>query len=44
MLEDLVKAATNQALHKARQQVAEETGKMASGLGLPPGTGLPGLG
>jgi hypothetical protein len=43
MLEDLLKAATNQALDKARQQVAEETGKMATGLGLPPGMNIPGL-
>jgi len=40
MLEDLIRAATNQALERARQQVAEETGKLASGLGLPPGLGL----
>ncbi len=44
MLEDLVRAATNQALTKARELVQEETGKMASGLGLPHGMGLPGLG
>jgi nucleoid-associated protein EbfC len=44
MLEDLIRAATNQALERVRQQVAEETGKMAAGLGLPPGMGLPGLG
>jgi DNA-binding YbaB/EbfC family protein len=43
LLEDLVRSATNQALDRARQQVAEETTKMASGLGLPPGLGLPGL-
>lgn len=35
MLEDLVAAATNQALAKARQLVAEETAKMAASLGLP---------
>ena len=29
MLEDLVRAAVNQALNKAREAVAEETGKMA---------------
>jgi hypothetical protein len=44
MLEDLIAAAVNQALKKARQLVAEETGKMATGLGLPPGMNLPGLG
>jgi nucleoid-associated protein EbfC len=44
MLEDLVRGAINQAIHKARQLVAEETSKMATGLGLPPGMGLPGMG
>ena len=43
LLEDLVVAAVNQALKKARQLVAEETSKMATGLGLPPGMNLPGL-
>ncbi len=43
MLEDLVKAAANQAIRKCRELVAEETQKMASGLGLPPGMDLPGL-
>jgi DNA-binding YbaB/EbfC family protein len=44
MLEDLIRAAVNQALERARQQVAEETGKMAAGFGIPPGMGLPGIG
>jgi DNA-binding YbaB/EbfC family protein len=44
MLEDLIKAATNQALEKVRQQMAEETSRMMSGLGLPPGMNLPGMG
>jgi DNA-binding YbaB/EbfC family protein len=44
MLEDLIRGATNQALTKVRQMVAEETSKMATGLGIPPGMGLPGLG
>ena len=44
MLEDLIRAATNQALERARQLVQEETAKMASGIGLPPGLGLPGMG
>ena len=35
MLEDLVRAAVNQAIKKAKQIVTEETSKMASGLGLP---------
>lgn len=43
MLEDLIRAATNQAVERARQLVAEETRKMAGGLGLPSGLGLPGL-
>ena len=43
MLEDLIKSAVNQALQKARQLVADETGRMMTGLGLPPGMGLPGL-
>jgi DNA-binding YbaB/EbfC family protein len=41
MLEDLIKAATNQALQKVRQMVAEETAKMASEFGLPQGMNLP---
>jgi nucleoid-associated protein EbfC len=44
MLEDLIASAINHALKKARQLVAEETSKMATGLGLPPGLNLPGLG
>lgn len=43
MLEDLIRSATNQALEKARRLQAEETAKMASGLGLPSGVNLPGL-
>jgi len=43
MLEDLIKAAVNQAVGKARQQVADETSKMAQGMGLPAGAQLPGL-
>ena len=44
MLEELIRAATNQALQKVRVLVAEETSKMATGLGLPSGMGMPGLG
>jgi DNA-binding YbaB/EbfC family protein len=44
MLEDLIKAATNQALEKARQALGEETSKLMGGMGLPPGLNLPGLG
>jgi DNA-binding YbaB/EbfC family protein len=43
LLEDLITGAVNQAITRARQLVAEETGKMATGLGLPPGMNLPGL-
>src|SRR5262245_13763745 len=43
LLEDLTRAAVNQALAKAKQLVAEETNKMAVGLGLPPGMNLPGM-
>lgn len=44
LLEDLVRGATNQALERVRELVAQETGKMAAGFGLPPGLGLPGMG
>ncbi|HWG46008.1 MAG TPA: YbaB/EbfC family nucleoid-associated protein [Gemmataceae bacterium] len=44
MLEDMIKAATNQALDKARQMMGEETAKLMGGMGLPPGMNLPGLG
>ncbi len=48
MLEDLVAAAINQALAKVRQQLAEESAKMAANIGLPPGMmgsgGFPGMG
>ena len=35
LLEDLIAAAVNQGLRKAKQAVAEETSKVAGGLGLP---------
>jgi len=44
MLEDLIKAATNQALEKAQQAMGEETAKLMGGMGLPPGLNLPGMG
>jgi hypothetical protein len=44
MLEELVRAAVNQAIQKALLQKAEETTKMASNLGLPAGILPPGLG
>src|SRR5205814_3358514 len=37
LLEDLISAAVNQALERVRTQVAEETNKMASNMGLPMG-------
>ena len=43
LLEDLTAAAVNQALKKAKELVAEETAKMAGGLGLPSGMSLPGV-
>ena len=44
MLEDLIAAAVNQAMSKVRLLVAEETQKLAGGMGLPPGMSLPGMG
>jgi len=47
MLEDLIAAATNQAMTKVREQLAQESAKMAANIGLPPGMlggGLPGMG
>jgi len=44
MLEDLVRAAVNQAIKKVKQAVADETGRMATGLGLPASMNLPGIG
>lgn len=43
-LEDLIVGAVNQALKKTKQLVADETSKMATGLGMPPGMNLPGVG
>jgi DNA-binding YbaB/EbfC family protein len=43
LLEDLIKAAVNQAFERVRALVAEETGKAAGNLGLPMGM-LPGMG
>ncbi len=44
ILEDLVTAAFNDARDKADRAANEEMQKMQSGLGLPPGFKLPGLG
>lgn len=45
MLEDLIRAAMNQALERVRNQVTAESQKMAADLGItvPPGMSLPGL-
>ena len=46
LLEELIKAATNQAMQKVRQQIAEGYAKLFGDLGLPAnlgGTGLPGM-
>ena len=43
MLEDLIVASVNAAMAKCREQVAAETAKMATTLGLPPSM-LGGLG
>ncbi|MBX7102908.1 MAG: YbaB/EbfC family nucleoid-associated protein [Gemmataceae bacterium] len=43
MLEDLIKAATNQALEKVRSMLADEARRVAEEIGLPPGLSIPGL-
>jgi DNA-binding YbaB/EbfC family protein len=37
MLQDLVMAAANDALRRAREVLAQEFSRLAGGLGLPPG-------
>jgi DNA-binding YbaB/EbfC family protein len=37
MLQDLVLAATNEALDRSRELAAGELGQLTAGLGLPPG-------
>lgn len=37
MLEDLVRAATNEALRKAREETKQNMGQLAAGLPIPPG-------
>jgi DNA-binding protein YbaB len=41
MLEDLLLAAFNDASRKVEAAIAEKTGGMTAGLGLPPGFKLP---
>lgn len=43
VLEDMIRAATNQAIMKVRQQTSEEAGRIFGALGLPPGLSIPGL-
>lgn len=43
MLEDLIVAATNQALEKVRGMIADEARRVADDIGLPPGISIPGL-
>jgi len=43
LVEELVKAAFNQAISKVRELIQAETVKLAASLGLPPGLGLPGM-
>ena len=43
MLEDLIAAATNQAVGKVRELINAEAQTMAQGMGLPKGMNLPGL-
>lgn len=37
MLQDLVTAATNEALRKSQELMKAEMGRMTAGMGLPPG-------
>ena len=41
MLEDLIAAATNDAVHKVETRVQEKMSSLTSGLNLPPGMKLP---
>jgi len=41
MLEDLIRAAGNQALERIRQVIAEETARATTSFGLPSGMDLP---
>jgi DNA-binding protein YbaB len=43
MLEDLILAATNEALRRARQVVSEEMNRLAGGLNIPGMGGLGGM-
>ncbi|HLW67234.1 MAG TPA: YbaB/EbfC family nucleoid-associated protein [Gemmataceae bacterium] len=43
MLEDLIRAAVNQAIEKVREKAGQEAQSMAASLGIPPGLAIPGL-
>jgi DNA-binding YbaB/EbfC family protein len=43
MLEELIRAAVNQGMEKARNQAAEEARKVAATMGLPANFSLPGF-
>ena len=43
MLEDLIRAAVNQGMEKARNQAADEARKVAVSMGLPANFSLPGF-
>src|SRR5262245_20369194 len=43
MLEDLIRAAVNQAIEKVREKASQEAQNMAASLGVPPGLSIPGL-
>lgn len=43
MLEDLIVAATNQALERVRNLIADEARRVAEEIGLPPGMSIPGI-
>jgi DNA-binding protein YbaB len=41
MLEDLIAAAVNDAVHKVEAQIAEKMAAVTAGMQLPPGLKLP---
>jgi DNA-binding protein YbaB len=43
MLQDLIVAAANDALRKAREMMAHDMNQLVGGLGLPPGLFRPGM-
>lgn len=43
LLQDLIKAACTDAMEKVREALKDEMGSLTGGLGLPGGSGFPGL-